>query len=199
MDRGAWWAMVHRVTKSQTRLSNWACMHTPRTIPGGSLSGSSEGLWQRGKGGARTYKSFYWKKKCNQSIAAAAKSLQLCPTLCDPHRRQPTKLPHPWDSPGKNTGMGCHLLLQRMEVKSLSRVRLLGTPWTASLPGCSIHGSLQARVLEWGASAFSDIYSYNCYITLYIYIYMYMHTHRYTYISSLSAERAWEQWYPRSI
>ena len=49
-----------------------------------------------------------------------------------PHRRQPTRLPHPWDSPGKNTGAGCHSLLQCVKVKSLSRVRLLATPWTAA-------------------------------------------------------------------
>ena len=49
-----------------------------------------------------------------------------------PHRQQPTRLCHPWDSPGKNTGVGCHFLLQCMKVrvKSLSRVRLLATPWT---------------------------------------------------------------------
>ena len=51
------------------------------------------------------------------AAAAAAKSLQSCPTLW-PHRRQPTRLPHPWDSPGKNTGVGCHFLLQCMKVKS---------------------------------------------------------------------------------
>ena len=51
-----------------------------------------------------------------------------------PHRRQPTRLPCPWDSPGKNTGVGCHFLLQclKVKVKSLSCVRLLGTPWTAA-------------------------------------------------------------------
>ena len=49
-----------------------------------------------------------------------------------PHRRQPTKLPRPWDSPGKNTGVGCHFLLQYMKVKSLSRVQLLATPRTAA-------------------------------------------------------------------
>ena len=67
----------------------------------------------------------------SQPPAAAAKLLQLCPTL-RPHRRQPTRLPHPWDSPGKNTGVGCHFLLQCVKVKSLSRVRLLATPWTAA-------------------------------------------------------------------
>ena len=49
-----------------------------------------------------------------------------------PHRQQPTRLPRPWDSPGKNPGVGCHLLLQCMRVKSLSHVRLLATPWTAA-------------------------------------------------------------------
>ena len=51
-----------------------------------------------------------------------------------PHRRQPTRLLHPWDSPGKNTGVGCHFLLQCMKVnvKSLSRVRLFEIPWTAA-------------------------------------------------------------------
>ena len=67
--------------------------------------------------------------------AAAAKSLQPCPTL-QPHRQQPTRLPHPWDSPGKYTGVGCHFLLQCMKCKvkgkSLSRVRLFATPRTAA-------------------------------------------------------------------
>ena len=60
-------------------------------------------------------------------------SLQSCLTV-RPHRRQPTRLPRPWDSPGKNTGVGCHFLLQcrKVEVNSLSRVRLLATPWTAA-------------------------------------------------------------------
>ena len=128
-----------------------------------------------------------------------------------PHRWQPTRLPHPWDSPGKNTGVGCHFLLQcrkvkvEVKVKSLSCVQLLPTPWTAayqappsmgfsrqeywsglplpspnprwcsgqirsvaqlcqtlcdpmdcSLPGSSVHGIFQARVLEWVAIAFSN-------------------------------------------
>ena len=55
------------------------------------------------------------------SVAAAAtKSLQSCPTLCDPIDKQPSRLPHPWDSPGKNTGVGCHFLLQCIKVKSES-------------------------------------------------------------------------------
>ena len=54
--------------------------------------------------------------------AAAAKLFQSCPTLCDPHRQQPTRLPRPWDSPGNNTGVGCHFLPQCMKVKSESEV-----------------------------------------------------------------------------
>ena len=64
-------------------------------------------------------------------LHAAAKSLQPCPTVW-PHKRQPTRHPHPWDSPGKNTGVGCHFLLQCMKVKSLCRVWLLVTPWTVA-------------------------------------------------------------------
>ena len=79
-----------------------------------------------------------------------------------PHRRQPTRLRHPWDSPGKNTGVGFHFLLQCMKVKSESEVAQsclpLSDPMDCSLPGSSVHGIFQARVLEWGAIAFS---SYN--------------------------------------
>ena len=67
--------------------------------------------------------------------------------------------PPPWDSPGKNTGVGCHFLLQRMKVKSESEVvqscPTLCDPMACSLPGSPIHGIFQARVLEWGAIAFS--------------------------------------------
>ena len=75
-----------------------------------------------------------WPKRFTAALyaAAAAKSLQSCPTLCNPHRRQPIRLPRPWDSPGKNTGVGCHFLLQCVKVKSLSRVWLFATPWTAA-------------------------------------------------------------------
>ena len=73
----------------------------------------------------------------------AARSLQSCPTL-RPHRRQPTRLPCPWDSPGKNTGVGCHFLLQRMKVKSESKVAqscpTLSDPMDCSLPGSPVHG-----------------------------------------------------------
>ena len=83
-----------------------------------------------------------------------------------PHRphRQPTRPCRPWDSPGKNTGVGCHFLLQYMKVKRESEVAqscpTLSDPMDCSLSGSSIHGIFQARVLEWGASAFS---AHTCY------------------------------------
>ena len=76
-----------------------------------------------------------------------------------PHRRQPTRLPRPWDSPGNNSGVGCHLLLQCMKVKSENEVvQSCPTPsdfMDCNLPGSSSHRIFQARVLEWGAIAFS--------------------------------------------
>ena len=76
-----------------------------------------------------------------------------------PHRCQPTRLPHLWDSPDKNTGVGCHFLLQCMKVKSESEVAQScltpSDPMDCSLPGSSVHRISQARVLEWGAIAFS--------------------------------------------
>ena len=97
--------------------------------------------------------------------------LKLCCCCCEvasvvsdsvqPHRRQPNRLHHPWDSPGKNTGVGCHFLLQCMKVKSGSEVAqsclTLSDPMDCSLPGSSIHGIFQARVLERGAIAFSAL------------------------------------------
>ena len=81
-----------------------------------------------------------------------------------PHRRQPTRLPGPWDSLGKNTGVGCHFLLQCMKVKSESEVTqscpTLIDPMDCSLPGSSVHGIFQARVLELGAIAFSEKINY---------------------------------------
>ena len=75
-----------------------------------------------------------------------------------PHGWQPTRLPSPWDSPGKNTGVGCHFLLQCMKVKSVSEVvqscPTLGDPMDCSPPGSSVHGIFQTGVLEWDAIAF---------------------------------------------
>ena len=97
------------------------------------------------------------------SAVAPAKSRQLCPTLCDPiDSSQPGS--RPWDSPGKNTGVGCHFFLQCMKVKSGSEVAqlcpTLCDPMDYSLPGSSIHGIFQARVLEWVAIAFSKFIMY---------------------------------------
>ena len=102
-----------------------------------------------GRGGEGCMNEWRWSKQfCRKAqrrqrnrvylraaAAAAAKSLQSCPTLCDPiDVWQPTRFPRPWDSPGKNTGVGSHFLLQCMKVKlkvnSLSPVRLFLSPWT---------------------------------------------------------------------
>jgi len=81
--------------------------------------------------------------------------------LCATPETAATRLPRPWDSPGKNTGMGCHFLLQCMKVKSESEVAqscpTLSDPMDCGPPGSSIHGIFQAGVLEWGAIAFSDL------------------------------------------
>ena len=77
-----------------------------------------------------------------------------------PHKTAAHQAPHPWDSPGKNTGVGCHFLLQCVKVKTESEVAqsclTLRDPMDCSPPGSSIHGIFQARVLEWGAITFSD-------------------------------------------
>ena len=89
---------------------------------------------------------------CRQVTSVVSNSVR-------PQRRQPTRLPRPWDSPGKNTGVGCHCLLQGMKVKSQSEVAqsclTLSDPMDCSPPGSSVHGIFQARVLEWGAIAYS--------------------------------------------
>ena len=85
-----------------------------------------------------------------------------------PHRRQPTRLPCPWDSPGKNTGVVCYFLLQCMKVKSESEVAQLCLTlrdlMDCSLPGPSVHGIFQARVLEWDAMSFSNKKVYLSYL-----------------------------------
>ena len=90
---------------------------------------------------------------------AAAAVTSVASDSVRPHRRQPTRLPCPWGSPGKNTGVGCHFLLQCMKVQSESEVTqscpTLCDPMDCSLPGSYIHGIFQARVLEWGVIAFS--------------------------------------------
>ena len=114
-----------------------------------------------------------------------------------PHRQQPTRLPCSWDSPGKNTGVGCHFLLQCMKMKSESEVAqscpTLRHPMDCSLPGSSIHGIFQAKVLEWGAIAFSEVnprssYSTNLTQTLDDFK-THTHTHIFKYTPSAAAAK----------
>ena len=96
--------------------------------------------------------------------------VRLCATP-ETATHQAPRLRHSRDSPGKNTGVGCLFLLQCMKVKSESEIAqscpTLSNPMDCSLPGSSIHGILQARVLEWGAVAFSEINNYFS-VTLYV-------------------------------
>ena len=97
--------------------------------------------------------------RTSHAAAAAAKSLQLCPTQCDPIDGT-LQAPRPWDSPGKNTGVGCHFLLQCTKVKSESEVAQScpthSNPMDCSPPGSSVLGIFQARVMVWVAIAFSE-------------------------------------------
>ena len=100
--------------------------------------------------------NLFWHKPQMLLLLSHISHVRLCVT---PPRPQPTRLPHPWDSPGKSTRVGCHFLLQCMKVKSESEVAqscpTLSDPMDCSPPGSSVHGVFQARVLEWGATAFS--------------------------------------------
>ena len=103
--------------------------------------------------------SFDMKTTSLKTTITTTKSLQSCPTLYN-HGLQPTRLPRPWDSPGKNTGVGCHFLLQCMKVESESEVTqsypTLSDPMDCSLPGSPVPGILQARTLEWVDISFSS-------------------------------------------
>ena len=105
----------------------------------------------------KLYQKFRVKKAYKS--AAAAKPLKSCLTLCDPIDGSPPSSPVPKDSPGKNTGVGCHFLLQCLKVKSESEVThscpTSSNPVDCSLPGSSTHGIFQTRVLEWDAIDFS--------------------------------------------
>ena len=98
-------------------------------------------------------------RRSAQHAAAAAKSLQSCPTLCNPIDGSPPGSPHPWDSPGKTLEWVAisfsNAWKWKVKGKSLSGVRLFADPKDCSPPGSSVHGIFQARVLEWGAIAFS--------------------------------------------
>ena len=129
MDREAWRAAVHGVTKSWTQLRNWTELILSRC-----------GSW---------CPQIINNSKHRRSLttaAAAAKSLQSCPTLCDPRDNSPPGSPRPWDSPSKYTGVGCHVLLQCRKVKSEREVAqscpTLSDPVDCSPPGTSVHGIL---------------------------------------------------------
>ena len=113
----------------------------------------------RARYGERTW-SLYALSEHTAAAAAAARWLHLSPTLCDriDWTMQPTRLPRPWDSPGKNTGVGCHFLLQYMKVKSESEVAqscpTLSDPMDCTASGSSVHEIFQAGLLEWGAIYF---------------------------------------------
>ena len=100
------------------------------------------------------------------AAAIAAKSLQSCPTLCNPIDGSPPGSPVPGILQASNTGVGCHFLLQCVKVKSKSEVAQLcptvSDPMDCSPPGFSVRGIFQARVLEWGATAFSSECSCYC-------------------------------------
>ena len=99
-------------------------------------------------------------KPCQDFCCCCCQVASVVSDSVRPHRWQPTRLLCPWDFPGKNTGVGCHFLLQCMKVKSESEVaQSCLTPsdlMDCSLQGSSIHGIFQARVLEWGDIAFSE-------------------------------------------
>ena len=105
------------------------------------------------RGSSSIFKSYHlFLSFCCQLASVMSDSVR-------PHRRQPTRLLRPWDSPGKNTGVGCHFLLQCMKVESESEVAqsclTLSDPVDCRLPGSSTHETFWAKVLEWGAIAFS--------------------------------------------
>ena len=145
---------------------------------------------------SRDYKLGIWNYQIH---TAAAKSLQACPTLCSTIRQKPTRFPRPWDSPGKNTGVRCHFLLQCVKVKSESEVAqscpTLSDPMDRSLPGSTIHGIFQARVLIYTTIYKKDkqgpivehrkLYSVSCdkltennLICIYIYTHTHTHIHK---------------------
>ena len=107
---------------------------------------------------SRDYKLGVWNYQIHTASAAAVTSV--VSDSVRPHSRQPIRIPHPWESPGKNTEVSCHFLLQCIKVKSESEVaqscQTLSDLMNCCLPGSSVNGIFQTRVLEWGAIAFSD-------------------------------------------
>ena len=134
-ERGAWWAAVYRVAQSQTWLKRLSSSSSIRiSLPSGSLLPPPS---------SHSFRSSQSSFPLAAAAAAAAKSLQKSDSM-RPHRWQPTRLSHPCNSPGKNTGVGCHFLLQCMKVNSESEVAqsclTLSNPMNCSLPGSSVRG-----------------------------------------------------------
>ena len=159
-DGGAWWAAVYGVAQSQTRLKRLSSSITSHSCKFFSL------WWE-------LLRSTLLAPPKYTIFSATVTMLYIPKTYCccwvasvvsnsvRPHRWQPTRLRHPWDSPGKNTGVGCHFLLQCMKVKSEREVAqscpTRSDPRDCSLPGSSVHEIFQARVLEWVAIALTDL------------------------------------------
>ena len=97
----------------------------------------------------------------NQAAAAAAKSLSVVSDSVRTYRRQPTSLPRPWDSPGKNmewvaiSFSNSGKWKMKVKMKAAQSCLNFSDPMDCSLPGSSVQGIFQARVLEWGAIALS--------------------------------------------
>ena len=123
------------------------CLQTLKAGKGGKKRESSYTV-----GGNINWYRYQWRTLCCQIASVVSDSVR-------PHGLQPTRLFCPWYSPGKNTGVGCHFLLQCMKLESESEVTqsclTLSDPMDCSLPGSSIHGIFRATVLEWGTIAFS--------------------------------------------
>ena len=106
---------------------------------------------------------------CHSLLLLLLLSRFSCVQLCVTPETAAHQAPRPWVSPGKSTGVGCHFLLQCMKVKTESEVTqscpTLSNPMDCSLPVSSVHGIFQARVLEWGAIAFSRV-NLGCYFTM---------------------------------
>ena len=163
MDGGAWWATVYGVTQSQTWLKRLSSSSSNSFF----LVQLSHPYMTTGKTIALTRQIFVGKVmsllfnmlSAAAAAAAAAKSLQSCLTLCDPIDSSPPGSALPEILQTRKTGVGCHFLLQCMKMKSEIELAqscpTLRDPMDHSLLGLSIHGIFQARVLEWGAIAFS--------------------------------------------
>ena len=135
----------------QGSARGWAVLPTSLKRPWSPLPQTSHAMHHLGEEQSGIWKTASWALLL---LLSRFSRVRLCAI------GQLTRLLRPWDSPGKNTGVGCHFLLQCRKVKSESEVAqscpTLSHPMDCSPPGSCIHGIFQARVLEWVATAFSD-------------------------------------------